>query len=64
MLALRILSEFSAVWLAHVLWEHGVAGSNPAIPMPERLQKSLQLRLNNLNKVVESSPCFSESLSQ
>lgn len=31
---LFILSEFSAVWLAHVFWEHGVVGSNPAIPMP------------------------------
>ena len=28
-----IETEFSAVWLAHVLWEHGVAGSNPAIPI-------------------------------
>lgn len=51
------LSEFSAVWLAHVFWEHGVVGSNPAIPMPNVMYIFLYVlpfRLNNLNKVVES----------
>lgn len=27
-----IVSECGAVWLAHSLWERGVAGSNPVTP--------------------------------
>ena len=27
----------SAVWLAHVLWEHGAGGSNPFTPTQNRL---------------------------
>ena len=26
------MSGFSAVWLAHMVWDHGVGGSNPSTP--------------------------------
>ena len=30
------LTGHGAVWLAHLLWEQGVAGSNPAAPTSKR----------------------------
>ncbi len=52
------LSGYSAAWLAHLVWDQGVAGSNPATPT----NFDLKLRLINIQDVRKSGFfCFSRS---
>jgi hypothetical protein len=55
----KILPEYSAVWLAHLLWEQRVTGSNPVSPTNNGGLAQLGERLLCKQNVIGSIPVTS-----